>query len=456
MDLKSIIQHANNQAKLLPFYERLSDIYSGNLVSYVKQELAKELSEASLKIASERIASINLIERITNKLSKCYSDSPVRAVLDPSDNEIVQDYAAKAEIQEAMVQAEILLNLNKHFAIEPYISKGSFKTRVLAPYEFTVYSDNPQNPKQMTAFIKFMGTREKGKKSANVYWIYTNELFVIADSDGEVIEQKENPYKVVPFVYANANTFKLQPSPDVDSYSNAVLVPKLLADLNYAVQYQSHSIMYGIDVDSANLKGNPDSFWSIKSVEGENKSPQLGVLSPSVDVDKVLSLVTFTVSEWLTSKGIKPGSVGALTADNVASGIAKIIDEADVSTIVNKNRVLLSKAEKSLWQLIATIHNAVVDSDLIEAKKGLSENLDVSITFPVQRPIQDPKEKREELKFKLENKLTSYFRAVKEANPTLSDDEINKLIEEIKNESQSSENVGTPKEETNQPAKWSR
>lgn len=434
MNLKAIVTHAIEQQNLLNQYERLADIYSGNLVSYVKVELAKELSESAFKIASQRIASINLIERITNKLSKVYSDTPARATLSDSDTQIIGEYSSKADVQNVMAQAEIVLNLNKHFALEPYLNNGTINVRVLAPHEFTVYSENEKDPKAMTAFVKYMGSMVKGKKAVNIYWVYTNEFFTVVDSDFEVLEERENLYGKIPFVYCNSNLFHIQPKPDVDSYNNAILIPKLLTDLNYAVQYQSHSIMYGIDVDASNLKGNPDSFWSIQSSEGENKKPQLGVLSPSVDVDKVLSLVTFTVSEWLTSKGIKPGSIGAIGPDNAASGIAKIVDESDASQVISKNRTLLSKAEKSLWNLIGLIHNTWLDQDLLSINKGLSENLDVSITFPLQKPIQDPKEKREELKFKLDNKLTSYFRAVKEANPTLSDDEINQLIQEIKNE----------------------
>lgn len=89
MNLKAIVTHAIEQQNILNQYERLADIYSGNLVSYVKVELAKELSESAFKIASQRIASINLIERITNKLSKVYSDTPARATLSDSDTQII-------------------------------------------------------------------------------------------------------------------------------------------------------------------------------------------------------------------------------------------------------------------------------------------------------------------------------------------------------------------------------
>lgn len=434
---KNLLNHIKNAERLAPQHERLLDIYSGNLTEYVKLDLQSELSANSFSVASKRIAVINLIQKITNKLSKVYSDKPKRTTASDRDAEILTAYENEAEIQTVMTNAETLLNLNKAFALEPYIENGTIHVRVLAASEFCVYSDDINNPNKPTAFIKFMGSQAKGEKhTVNIYWIYTKDSFMVADSDGEILSQELNPLGTLPFIYVNADSFSLTPKPDNDSFNNSILIPKLLTDLNYAVQYQSHSIMYGIDVDASNLKGNPDSFWSIQSSEGENKKPQLGVLSPSVDVDKVLSLITFTVSEWLSCKGIKPGAVGSLTAETAASGLSKIVDEAEASSVVDKNRLLLVKAEKALWQLIAIMHNTFVAVDLLNIKQGLSDNLDVSIKFPEQMPIKDPAEKRNELKFKLENKLTSYLRALKEANPDMSEDEILKLKLEIEQENQ--------------------
>ncbi|MCB0370682.1 MAG: hypothetical protein KDD45_14975, partial [Bdellovibrionales bacterium] len=274
MELNQIIKNVNSQVSQLSNYERLTDIYSGNLIEYVKAELSKEMSAASFAVASQRIASINLFERIVNKLSKVYSDTPNRQTPDEKDQELLNQYVQDIDAQDVMSQAEILLNMNKTFALEPYLDNGTFKVRVLAPYEFTVLSDDAKNPKKITHFVKFMGqTKSKSNKTVNVYWIYTNEEFIIADSDGNILDAQLNPYGVIPFVYVNASRFKLKPKPDNDSYNNSILIPKLLTDLNYAVQYQSHSIMYGIDLDASNLKGNPDSFWSIQSSEGENKKP---------------------------------------------------------------------------------------------------------------------------------------------------------------------------------------
>jgi hypothetical protein len=435
MDLNALIQHAEKAQTQAPLNERLIDIYSGNLNVYVKAAIAEELSTDSFRIASKRIPSINLLERITKKLSKVYTDSPRRTVPDPKDQETLDTYATSTEIQAVMAQAETLLNLNKNFALEPYVNaEGLFSVRVLAPHEFTVYSDDEVDPKNPTHFIKFMGSIAKGKKTANLYWVYSKDLFVAVDSDGDVHDTKENPYGVLPFVYCSADTFRLQPKPDTDSFDNVILIPKLLCDLNFAAQFQSHSIMYGIDVDAKNLQGGPDSFWSVKSEEGTDKKPQLGVLSPSVDVDKVLSLITFTLSAWLESKGIKPGSSGNVSNNSPESAVSKLVDEADTSQVVANNRTMLTKAEKALWKLIGVMHNALVGSERLKIQTGVSNPLHVSIAWAIQKPVTDPQEKRDELKFQLENKLTSYDRALKQAHPDLTDEEIQKLKAEIEQE----------------------
>lgn len=434
MDLIAIIQHAELAQKLAPLSERLIDIYSGNLNEYVKASLAVELNADSYKTASQRVPSINVLEKITDKLSRVYNDVPTRTVPDVKEQEIVNQYIESMSLQDVMNNAEVLLNLNKCFALEPYVNEsGLFSVRLLAPHEFTVYSDDIVDPSKPTALIKFMGGKPKGKKIVSVFWIYTNELFLEVDSDGEIMSSTENPYGVIPFVYCSADKFRLQPKPDIDSFENTVLIPKLLTDLNFAVKHQSFSLVYGIDVNvSKDLQIGPDSFLNLKSEEGDKK-PQLGQLSPTVDVDKVLALIGFTVSNWLDSKGIKSGSgnVGSVSPE---SAISKLVDEADASQIIQSNRLLLTKAEQNLWKLISVIHNALVGSDTLKITTGMTEQLHVSIGWPVSKPIVDPNEKRQDLEFKLKNKLISYDRALRQANPELSNEEIEKLKQEIAEE----------------------
>jgi hypothetical protein len=444
MNIKNLLNHISKCEQDAPLHERLIDIYSGNLNQYVAQELKKELSPKSFDIASKRIPSVNLLQRITDKLSNVYTDVPKRTVPDSKDQEQLDQYIESTSVQEVMAQAEVLLNLNKTFAIEPYLNnQGTFSLRLLQANEFCVYSDNIINPKEPTHFIKYMGTELKGKKKVRIYWVYTAQEFFVMNSEGEVAGQRPNEFGVIPFVYCTADNFRLMPNPDNDSYDNTVLIPKLLTDLNFAVQFQSHSLMYGIDVDVTGLSGSPDSFWSIKSEQGSDKKPQIGVLSPSVDTEKVIKLIEFTLSQWLESKGIKPGSAGNVGNNSAVSAVSKIVDEADTSAIVQANRNLLVKTEKALWRLIGVMHNALIGSATFIATRGLANPFEVSISFPTQQLIANPQEQRDQLKFQLDNRLISYRRAMKQAHPDLNDQEIEQLIAEIKAEQSPNPNNST-------------
>lgn len=440
MQLNEIIDHANESFKQAPLNNRLVDIYQGNLIQYVKAAMKNEISDpTSFALASTRIPSINLIEKITDKLSKVYSDKPKRTVPDVRDQETLDLYMESIDINSVMSNAEILLNLNKNFALEPYIEDGLFKVRVLASSEFAVYSDDMVNPHKPTAIIKFMGSVEgKDGSVANRYWVYSQEEWIDCTSQGEVLNRADNPYGVIPIIYCNMDSFSLQPKPDLDMFENALIVPKLLADLNYSVQFMTRSTTYTIDVDmQKNPTSAPDVIWNLKTdSDNPNSKPQVGVISPTVDVEKVLALLNFTVAGWLDSKGIKTSAAGNLTNTDPASAVSKLVDEADASSLVGSNRILLTKTEQSLWRLIGLMHNTMLDTEKLLVNVGVNSPFNVSISFPIQKPIIDPQEQRDTLKFKLDNKLISYDRALREANPDLSDEEIQKLKLEIQAESQ--------------------
>ena len=436
---KDLVLEINNLKRYIPQYYSLLDMFEGNISYYVGMSMAQELSPESFKVASTRIPAINLLRRIVKKLSKVYTDVPRRTTANPSDEEIINEYIKSLDLQNVMSNGEDMLNLQKCFAIEPYVDEGEIKLRILSPHQFCVLSDDEVNPNKVTTFVKYMGTEmivDGINKPYNVdlYWVYTEQELIKMDSNGNVSEIIPNPYGTIPFVYVNSSSNFLMPRPDMDSYNNTVLIPKLLADLNYATQFQSHSIMYSIDAEINKASGAPDSMWNLTSRDGEGKTPQVGVLSPSVDTEKVLSLIGFTVEQWLESRGIKPGTIGGPNA--TASGISKIIDEADTAQVVQENRLILTHAEHELWELIGIMHNTLLYSEGFLATRGLSQDLEVSVSFPVQKPIIDPAEFRNDLEFKLKNKLTSYMRALKLANPDLTEEEINKLKEEIDAEAQ--------------------
>jgi hypothetical protein len=376
------------------------------------------------------------MSKINKKLSQAYKNPPRRTVTDSSDQEIVDDYTHSLELNKAMSEADTLLNLSRSFAIEPYVEGGEIHLRVLKPDQFMVLSNSLTNPNEANILVKFMGSVEKEGKNLLNLWIYTKEIFMRVLSDGTVLEQSPNPYGMLPFIYGKTNSFKLQPGADLDYYENTLLIPRILADLNYAVQYLSHSRIYGIDIDATKVNISPDSMtiFNSRDGQGENTNPQINTINPSVDVDKVLSLCKYTIANILDTKGIKSSATQSLDASNLASGVSKIIDEADVHQVVEENRLILQDAEKRLWKLVGAIHNLHVGTDNFKQSKGLTEPLEVSVSFPTVKVMPDPNEQRENLKFQLEQGLTTKRRAIKKLNPDLSEDEIEQLMNELEGE----------------------
>jgi len=145
-------------------------------------------------------------------------------------------------------------------------------------------------------------------------------------------------------MYVNRSPNFLLPPEDTDTMRMTVLLPVLLSDLNYAVKYQAFSILYGINVDDQNLAKSPEAFWMFKTDPGDDNKPEVGQIKPQVDITEVIQLIVTELSMWLNSRNIRPGSVSNVSAENMVSGISKLVDEMDTSDDRQKQAELYASA----------------------------------------------------------------------------------------------------------------
>lgn len=454
-DIPSIVAWAESvQTSHNPIHEDLLDVYEGNLKRHIEASMQREFNPNAFQAAKERISPINVLKRTTDKLAKVYSQGVERSAPKESDNSLISSYEEWLDLDVDMAKADSLVNLLRSCAFEPYIRKGVPQLRILTPNQFTVWSGDSHDKTNPTVFVKFMGSEKRSEmveeqfieRDVNIYILYDEDEFIKVDSDNRQLERQAHDVGRIPFSYMNLSISQLVPKPDEDSYAMTVLIPKLLSDLNYASKYQSHGIRYGIDVDVSNLEGNPDAFWQISSADKEGAKPAIGVIAPSVDIDKVINLAKEELVMYLESRSLKVGSSGQF--ENNASGFAKLIDSADVTDVRKENMHTFKALEMDLWDLISILHNMWVLNELIdipELNKSFSPDFKVSIKYGDLAPIVDPQEKRDNLKFKLDNKLTTRERAIREANPDLTKDEQDELIKELELEKENS----TPEQTAN-------
>lgn len=455
--LPDIMVHIQNHIPYMEYNNRLFLVHEGQLRKEIEDSLRKELSPKAYAKAIQRVPSINLLIRIIDKLSRVYSEPVARTPSNDADKPLMQLYEREVGINETMASANKIFNLHKCVALEPFVQDGKPHVRVLPAHQFLPYSDDPVNPLNPTVFIKFMGqarslvfTDRDGRKQypeevrlVQTYYLYSDDEFLIIDSDGmardDLMADRQlsgvNPLGRIPFVYINRSDFRLVPLPDTDTLDNTVLIPKLLADLNYAVQFQSHSVFVATDVElPSDLAINPDTVWNVKSSE-ETRQGRVDTIKPTVDIEQVIRLIEVTLAMWLESRNIKAGDLGQVAPGDAASGVAKIIDESDATQDRQAQCLRFQVAEKALWTLLRDVHNYWVDTQQIEMSRSkFGEDFSVSARFGDQKPVVTDRERIETIRIKMESGLMGVKQGLRELYPHWTEDEIARHYAELQEE----------------------
>lgn len=441
---KDVCTLVKNNADYLKHNYELIDIMEGNLCPYIEADLFKDMSEQSYKQAVTRMVPINMLPKIIDKLTNIYQTGVVREVVDGSDSdkELLAWYEDKLDINNVMNCANELLNLCKAQNIHPYVYNGSPKLRVVLNDKFVPSSDDKVMPERPTDMVVLAGKYD-GK---DIYHVYGEYGFYISDSEEKIrFDLMEQYYNVdgtnpiaprLPFVYASDSKYKLIPTQDTDLKKMIKVIPIMLTDLNFAAKFQCFSIIWMMNVDDEGIVLGPNAVWKFKSDGAVDQKPEIGTIKPTVDYDQVLKLIESELSMWLGTKGIRPGAVGQLTAENFASGISKIIDEMDTFESRQKQVSVYQKIEAELWDLILNhMHPYWVSQGMIENRQLWSgAKAKVKTTFAVQLPMQSRGQVVRDLRDEYASGFITRKGAIMKLNPQMTGEQVDELMAEIDEE----------------------
>jgi len=442
IDPKLVKKVVQSQADTLQTNYKMIDLLEGNLEPYIVKNLERLLSPRVLRYALERIVPINIIPRYVDKLSNIYQTGVIREVSEGSeaDADLLSWYEKQTHINSIMHQSNRLYNACRSTLLHPYITEEGPKIRVIPNDRFAVYSNDPIDPTKPTMVILIAG-RDSQKRE--IYWCYTDTEFAVVKSDESVDFQAMeemgladgiNPYGVLPFVYVNQSNLRLIPSPDLDSIRLAEYIPAALTDLNLAALFSSFSITYVKNGEVADPTYAPNALWFLKSDDPE-KEVEIGTLKPEVDYREVLNLIESELSMWLGSKGIKTGAVGNLTENQAASGIAKIIDEADTFDVRQAQTVTYGKSEQILWDMILhKMHPIWVSQGMVENRTIFSSMAEVITRFSVIPVGTQRSQLIQEQRDEYAAGFTTRSRAIQMLNPQMTYAQIEELEAEIDEE----------------------
>lgn len=443
----------NSKTEYLTVCEKLFDIYNRNLTPYLEERIDADMqSPNSRSECKSRLAPINILPKIVNKLSGVYSINPDRNIAGmeaPAFTELL----SRTNFDSDMRLANRFLNLFRLVAIEPvaaynaelgrHIPNSISMLRVYPAHKFLLMDDGTID-KNVVAFIKIIGSSQKitadiyGKQSVRnvmVFEAYTKDAFIKFDTEGICEKQvtledgttkmvpdvSVNEFGEIPVVWFSRDIVTTMPSIDRDTYSMVTLLPLLFSDMNYALKYKCFSVMYTIGLSAPAGAMAPNSilkFDKDSAIIGDNQG-ELSQISPTVAVSEMLDAINAQYSMWLESRGIKMSSIGnGSTQSQNASGISKAIDQGEVTEDVVYQRDIMMIAENHLFNLMG---------------KFLGVNLRVNTTFSEVSLLPETNtEKDNRIIAKLQNKLISWEQAIKQTNPEMTAKDLEEMKLDIR------------------------
>lgn len=427
----------------LAFNEQILEIYDGNICKFIENDLKKQLSPQSFTQAMHRIAPINILPKVIDKLTNIYQTSVTRELQgDPSqsDRDLFDRYKSLMHPNAKLNVANEMLNMFRSTLIYPNVINGVPTLSVIENDKFAVNSSDPLNPSEPTEVILLAG--KEGDKF--IYWNWDANNFWVTDSEEklrpDIMERFGNPDGInpigrLPFIYVKESDRWLKPKPDLDMFKILKLVPIMLSDLNLAAMFQCFSILYTIDADQSNIVFAPNALWDFKSQPQSDNKPQVGSIKPNVDYDQVLKLIQSILSMWLGTKGIKASSIGGLDSENFASGVSKMLDEMDTFEARQAQTTIFKQAEKELWDLVLNyMHPYWQASGKVSIQGKMSTDSYVNTTFAIQLPQQTRGQIVRDVKEERSAGFITRKRALKKLNPEFTQEEIEALENELDEE----------------------
>ena len=457
---KSIATFIKNESERLVYNSEIQQILDGDLLALLDAKMKLDLGTKSYMAASTRKAPINIYRKIVDKLTKIYDQPVIRTVIDGTDKDkaLVSWYETKLSLNTKMDRNNFKFNAFYYALLQiglkdpkPNIRTREPFVRTIPNHEFLIMNASESDPSSSDVIILCMPSRTVQKKEGykvtdaeqEIYYVWSDYQFIIIDEAGDIqqdlmfrYEQDGvNPYETTPFAYSNASDDKPMPAVQTDNKDMALLIPLLLTDLNYAVKYQAFSLFVAINIDEKKVELSPNSILSFQTPPGDDRQPSFQSIKPTIDISETLNLASSQMSLWLSTKGIRAGSISQLTPDTFSSGISKMIDESDTYESLKKQIQIYMKTEAEFWEkLLKHIHPKWVSSNMIDQRELFSVDAYVVTKFHTPVPMQTRGEKISELKAERDAGLTTRRRSIEALNPDMTDEDIDLLIQEILDE----------------------
>ena len=465
---------------------RRFEVYKDYIKYYMTQILEQELEPETINEMLSRTSIINILKKVINKKARVYKNGVDRTF---SENDAEQ--ANMEEIYEFLKanmgfkKANRFLELMKNTVLficpkEEDDNKWSYALRPKFDHMYDVIED-ARDPEKPLVYIFSPHTRrheahdlrveegrgigaqksnfrsgdgrdqtiadspadeeENGVKDTREFVWWSKSYHFTTNVKGEIIEEKSpeddaNPFgllNVVPLHKDQDGSYWAVGGEDL--IEGTLLINVLLTDMYFIAKLNGFGQFFFFGKNPPKtIKVGPNRGL-IHNVQEGDPTPQAGFLTSNPPLADLRTNVEQAVALLLTTNDLSTSQVsGSLDGSNPASGIADLISRSDVTGSIEDDQQIFIDAETESFEVIKQVHNYYWTKKLLieklQKKGKIREDMEIAVQYPPVTDFSSEESRINTIISKLDAKLITRLRAVKDANPGMSTED---AIEELKN-----------------------
>jgi len=497
---------------------RKHEIYRDLNRKWVMHALLHEgFKTETLSRMENRASNISICRKIINKLAQTYIGGVQRRVEDKNSQGSIDALTRELDINTKLKKSDRYRQLFKNTVVQIVGRPNTIETKasgeskfeialkVLAPWEYDVIEDTFDNTQPLVfiltdfperndvTFDTLRGSQgrrpfstidfhegdrreqtiadepsDKGTEKRTFIW-WSAKWHFTTDETGAIIkmpkpeaptleQQIANPIEKLPFMDIHSDQDgNYWATGGTDVIEGSILVNKEITDLNFIkfLQGWGQLVISAKDVPKV-LEGGPDNAFVFDVREGD-PTPQVFYASSNPNLTAWMDTIKSQVALLLSTNDLSTKMISA-TLDGVdpASGIALLIENAEVTANQQDVQNLYRDKEPILWEIIRRWHRLFSETNsLTEDLQAIPvfEDSDVKLKFNQLKPVVSELEQLNVLEKRKALGLDTIAELLQRDNPDLSLEDAQKrvleLLEEKKMSQQTFMNNIPRKEEPN-------
>jgi hypothetical protein len=441
-------------------------IYSGNSDPYIL-ELLRSVRPKTYKTYTR--SNISVSRLVTDKLSKAYKQQPKRTVGgDETKDARLMDIYREAGAHKQLPFADTVNNLHKYNLMwVNYIEEDEkYQFMALQPHEYSVVRD--KNTGELTAVILNYGNMDitsgafagdgydnliadgQGDSSAQsrVYAMWSKDNHVIIrvteatvhGTGGEQVQRsityveiKDNPLNenkigIIPFVYVAKELTVDYPTPNPLGEQTVRYNYMMTEALGAATVQVGQMVIKYPERMQGEFDRMPSSLTSVielpQSSEEGDSDTSVDYIKPDPNLESQKSLYLTYLRQILAEHGLESGSSLSENVQNFASGLERVIANASVQDIVQKNQESYVEMEQKMFEIIKAIEE-------FKGRSVFKKDDELQVVFQKPKILISDAETLANIEKRLSLGLMEKYEALIELDPNLTKDEAKQKLQDI-------------------------